>query len=60
LHRKLPVTTLFLLHAFLLQEKGPDDQLTNATSKLAAAVFQRTVHDVVALLGVTDVVALIN
>jgi hypothetical protein len=50
---------LFLLHAFLLQEKGTDDQLNNATEGWQA-VFQRTVTNVMALFPVTDVVALIK
>src|SRR2546427_2128262 len=59
LHSKFPIATLFLLHAFLLQEKGTDDHLNNATANWQT-VFQRTVHDVMALFHVTDVVAFIN
>jgi len=59
LHSKFPITTLLLLHAFLLQEKGTNDQLINATHNWQV-VFQRTAHDVMALFPVTDVVALIT
>lgn len=56
LNSKFSIPTLFLLHAFLLREKGTDNQLNNATDNLLLC-FQSTVHDVVALPVVTYVMA---
>ena len=52
------VALLFLLHAFLPKEKGPDDETTplQPTDKL---IFQRSVTDVMALRRVSDVVTLV-
>src|SRR6266850_3375546 len=50
---------LLLLHTFLLNEKGPNDETTalQPTDKL---VFQRTVNDVTAHRRVNDVMTLVN
>src|SRR6185295_10279524 len=50
---------LFLLHAFLPNEKGPDDETTPLQLN-AKLVFQRTVNDVMAHRHVNDVVALVT
>jgi hypothetical protein len=50
---------LLLLHAFLPNENGPDDE-TTALQPINKLNFQRTVNDVTALPRVNDVMTLIN
>src|SRR5436190_10258837 len=59
LDRLFSVALLFLLHAFLPNEKGPHDE-TTALRPIKKLNFQRTVNDVMAFPRVNDVMTLIN
>lgn len=59
INRMFAVALLLLLHAFLQNEKGPDDE-TTALQRSNKLVFQRTVNHVVAHRPVNDVMTLVT